>query len=203
MFRKPSGSHGFSFGRLMTNSFPNFANDNAERDATLTVDQQNAVYGHQLSLANPLTLDQDTFWAAGFCDAQKISKQVYNGLVKEGILHNESSQIDVDKIGPNTTHHLSVVSVHIQRAVIGLLFWWIEEQQRLNKLFKDLEEVDGLIASSDGGEKLRMLEAEKAKIQAQIRQRPGDRRHDTHVGGSETAGEHEQLPAYSRQVPGS
>src|ERR1700761_1224266 len=48
MFRKASGGTGFSFSRLVTNSFPNFANDNPEQDADLSMNEKDIVWIHQV-----------------------------------------------------------------------------------------------------------------------------------------------------------
>lgn len=70
MYRKPSGGTGFSFGRLVTNAFPNFANDNSEQDADLTATEQDGLWMHQVVGADacgrpPMTLDAESALRAG------------------------------------------------------------------------------------------------------------------------------------------
>lgn len=62
MFRRPSGGIGFSWNRLVTNAVPNFANNNPERDADLTLAEQDLLWTHQTAGAvaggrSPMTLD--------------------------------------------------------------------------------------------------------------------------------------------------
>jgi hypothetical protein len=64
MFRRPSGGIGFSWNRLVTNAVPNFANNNPERDADLTLAEQDLLWTHQTSGAvaggrSPMTLDSE------------------------------------------------------------------------------------------------------------------------------------------------
>lgn len=61
---------GFSFNRLMTNAFPNFANDNAEQDADLTSTEKDLLWVHQVlgaekSSRSPMTLDEGSALSAG------------------------------------------------------------------------------------------------------------------------------------------
>ena len=71
MYRKNSGSTGFSFGRLMVNAFPNFANDTPEQDAELTSNEKDILWIHQVQGAQltgnrkPMELDEESFMKAG------------------------------------------------------------------------------------------------------------------------------------------
>ena len=64
MFRQPSGTLGFSWTRLITNAVPNFANRNPERDADLSLQEQDVLWTHQTSGAaagrrSSMTLDNE------------------------------------------------------------------------------------------------------------------------------------------------
>jgi hypothetical protein len=70
MFRRPSGKLGFSFTRFITSAFPNFANDNPERDADLTLAEKDLLWVHQIYGAksrgrSPMTLDGESFLKGG------------------------------------------------------------------------------------------------------------------------------------------
>ena len=70
MYRKSSGGIGFSFGRLMINAFPNFANDNPEQDAELSMDEKDILWMHQVQGSEsakrpPMTLDTESALKAG------------------------------------------------------------------------------------------------------------------------------------------
>lgn len=65
MFRRPNGKLGFSFGRLIQNAVPNFASDNPDRDADISVAQQDMLFVHQLQTASPMQLDDISFRVAG------------------------------------------------------------------------------------------------------------------------------------------
>lgn len=65
MFRKRNGSLGFSFGRLVTNAVPNFATYNPERDADVSLLQQDLLFVHQLHTADSTRLDDCSFRLAG------------------------------------------------------------------------------------------------------------------------------------------
>jgi hypothetical protein len=73
MYRKPSGSTGFSFSRLMTNAFPNFASDRPEDDAELSMTEKDILWVHQVLGAEhakrpPMTLDEGS---AKACDVTR------------------------------------------------------------------------------------------------------------------------------------
>jgi hypothetical protein len=64
MYRTSSGRMRFSFGRLMTNMFPNFANDSAN-DVDMSLDHQNSLFRWQLSQENPNVLNDLSFFVGG------------------------------------------------------------------------------------------------------------------------------------------
>jgi len=64
MYRKPSGSVGFSWGRLITNAEPNFANDSAN-DVDLSPKQQDDLFKWQLNLEDPKVFNDVTLFIAG------------------------------------------------------------------------------------------------------------------------------------------
>ena len=65
MFRNSSGSLSFSFGRLVQNAVPNFANDTPSDDADVSLLHQDLLFEHQLHTAEPTRLDDTSFKLAG------------------------------------------------------------------------------------------------------------------------------------------
>ncbi|KIV85750.1 hypothetical protein PV11_01412 [Exophiala sideris] len=155
MYRKPSGSMGFSFNRLMTNTVPNFANDNPEDDADITSTQKDLLWVHQLGAAetsgrSPMTLDELSTFSAGIVTSEKNSARIHKELVKNGIINPAAPLgIDTTRITQKLPHELAFVSVHAQRKTVGMLFFW--EQEALRWRLLDQEESELKSALEDEG----------------------------------------------------
>lgn len=65
MFRRPSGGLGFSFNRMVQNAVPNFASDNPERDADVSLAQQDLLFQYQLTREHPMMLEDESFRIVG------------------------------------------------------------------------------------------------------------------------------------------
>ncbi|KIY03332.1 uncharacterized protein Z520_00023 [Fonsecaea multimorphosa CBS 102226] len=128
MYRKASGGIGFSFNRFMTNAVPNFASDDPERDADLTLNEKDAFWTHQVSGAqtaqrSPMTLDAESALKAGITPHAKVSARIHKELVKNGVIDPSAPLgIDTTRITPKFAHQLAFVSVAVQRKVVGMLF---------------------------------------------------------------------------------
>ncbi|OAL32983.1 hypothetical protein AYO22_00068 [Fonsecaea multimorphosa] len=123
MYRKASGGIGFSFNRFMTNAVPNFASDDPERDADLTLNEKDAFWTHQVSGAqtaqrSPMTLDAESALKAGITPHAKVSARIHKELVKNGVIDPSAPLgIDTTRITPKFAHQLAFVSVAVQRKV--------------------------------------------------------------------------------------
>ena len=154
----------FSFTRFVLNAFPNFAYDDVN-DVDLTPAQADALVTHQLSLADPLHLTKDSFFIAGITQSHSISGKVYNALLKAGIISEAPSAdekssgsepnqhpapLNTSAISRNFAHQMACISVHAQRKLVGMLFFWEEELKRFQLL--DAEEAEILMAIKTEGQ---------------------------------------------------
>jgi hypothetical protein len=71
MFKKNDGSLGFSWNRLVTNTFPNFANDN-KNDVEMKPAQADALFQWQIHQEDPTKLDELAFLEAGVTGMLKL-----------------------------------------------------------------------------------------------------------------------------------
>ncbi|EXJ74244.1 uncharacterized protein A1O5_02540 [Cladophialophora psammophila CBS 110553] len=170
MYRKPSGQMGFSFNRFMTNAFPNFANDNPERDADLTMDEKDTLWTHQVTRAeaaqrSPMTLDAGSALMAGITPNNKISARIHKELVKNGIIDPSAPLgIDTTRITPKFAHQLAFISVAAQRKVVGMLFFWEEEAIRWRLLEQEQAEIETAMGVVEGG----VTEETKKELQVRL-----------------------------------
>lgn len=149
MYRKRNGSLGFSFTRFANAAVPNFF---ADVTPTTTVDltgyRRDMCYMHQITAANPYALDERSFYVAGVVDTESVSKRVYTKLRKHEMIR-EDGTVDTFKISPRFPHQLALLNLNRQKDLIGMLFWWEEECQRLRKLEGEEKELDTLISESE------------------------------------------------------
>ncbi|KIW88523.1 uncharacterized protein Z519_11092 [Cladophialophora bantiana CBS 173.52] len=149
MYRKRNGSLGFSFTRFANAAVPNFfADETPSRTVDLTGYRRDMCYMHQIASANPYTLDERSFYVAGVVDAESVSRKVYAKLKKNEIL-KEDGLVDTHKIGPKFPHQLALLNIYRQKDLVGMLFWWEEECQRLRKLDAEEMDLDALISESE------------------------------------------------------
>ncbi|RFU26824.1 hypothetical protein B7463_g9521, partial [Scytalidium lignicola] len=147
----------FSFTRFITNAVPNFARDDIN-DVDLSPVQADALLRYQLALPHPRYLDPKSFFIAGITGSQSMSKDVYKVLVKHNILvptPNDLSPsppptqdpdrnvmpVNTSGITKNFANQLAVISVHAQRKLVGMLFFWEEECMRWNVLDGEEKEI--------------------------------------------------------------
>ncbi|KAK5452016.1 hypothetical protein LTS15_007739 [Exophiala xenobiotica] len=155
MYRKRNGSLGFSFTRFAHAAVPNFfADESPVRTADLTAWRRDMCYMHQIASADgPYALDERSFYVAGVVDSEGVSKKVYKALRKNGILREEEGRdgavVDTHRIGAQFPHQLAMLNIVAQKDLVGMLFWWEEECQRLRKLDDEERELDGLVGASE------------------------------------------------------
>ena len=125
MYRKRNGSLGFSFTRFAHAAVPNFFEDPSPiRTVSLTSYRYDMCYMHQIASPNPYALDDRSFYVAGVCDGENVSKKVYNALIKHGILKIEDGTVDTYKIGPQFTHQFALLNINRQKDLVVMLLWW-------------------------------------------------------------------------------
>lgn len=159
----------FSFMRLVNNAIPNFARDDKD-DVDLSPLYADALVRYQLSLPNPPYLSPLSFKNAGLTPSDSISKKIFSSLLKHGIVaaapgSNPSSRknsavesnylqkaanfsqgesgrtVFTEKIGRDFANQLAVISVHAQRKLVGVLFFWEEECKRWALLGEEEAEI--------------------------------------------------------------
>ncbi|ETI19642.1 hypothetical protein G647_08654 [Cladophialophora carrionii CBS 160.54] len=150
MYRKRNGSLGFSFTRFANAAVPNFfADPTPSYHVDLTGYRRDMCYMHQIASADPYSLDERSFYVAGVVDSESVSKRVHAKLKKHEILREDGS-VDTFKIGPRFPHQLALLNLNRQKDLVGMLFWWEEECQRLRKLQAEEKELDSLIEEAEG-----------------------------------------------------
>jgi len=189
MYRKRNGSLGFSFTRFANAAVPNFFEDpSPSQTADLTSQRRDMLYMHQIVSQDCYALDLRSFYVAGVAESEGISKKIHKALRKYEIL-NEDNTVNTHKIGSRFTHQLAFLNVYRQRELVGLLFWWEEEHQRLKKLEAEEHDLDGMILDAeqkvsltvdDSGTKemLDQLKFARERVRMKKRQRPSQRRQD-------------------------
>jgi hypothetical protein len=148
MYRKRNGSLGFSITRFANAAIPRFFEDTPMRTAHLDSHRNDMCYAHQIASRDPYALDERSFYVAGIIDSESVSRKVFRILKKLGILR-EDGTVDTYKIGPRFTHQMATLNVNRQRDLVGMLFWWEEECQRLRKLGVEEVELTGLIEEAE------------------------------------------------------
>ncbi|EXJ61724.1 hypothetical protein A1O7_02153 [Cladophialophora yegresii CBS 114405] len=149
MYRKRNGSLGFSFTRFANAAVPNFfADPTPSHHIDLTTYRHDMCYVHQIASPNPYALDERSFYVAGVVDSESVSKRVHSKLMRHDILRREDGSVDTFKIGPRFPHQLALLNLNRQKDLVGMLFWWEEECQRLRKLEGEEKELDGLIGEA-------------------------------------------------------
>ncbi|KAK5198315.1 hypothetical protein LTR92_002560 [Exophiala xenobiotica] len=157
MYRKRNGSLGFSFTRFAHAAVPNFfADESPVRTAELTAWRRDMCYMHQIASGDgAYALDERSFYVAGVVDSEGVSKKVYKALRKNGILREEEGRrdggavVDTHGIGVRFPHQLAMLNIVAQKDLVGMLFWWEEECQRLRKLDDEERELDGLVGEAE------------------------------------------------------
>jgi hypothetical protein len=141
----------FSWNRLISRVIPNFTDDNAEDDATLSPTQADAIVKHQLALPFPRYLSEESFFVAGVTDNKPYSLKVHKALLKNGLIrappaagHEDDMTVhtvNTQGITKNFANQIAIISVHAQRHLVGLLFFWEEECTRWRLLADEEREI--------------------------------------------------------------
>jgi hypothetical protein len=190
------GGRKFSFSRMIQNAFPVFANDDPN-DADLSPRQADDLVEYQLSLPFPRYLTEASFFVAGITDNKTFSQRVHKNLLKAGIIsapspNNSQPPVTTAAIGKNFANQLSHISIHAQRKVVGMLFFWEEECTRWMLL--DQEEAEILKAIGEGNEENRDLDLALQAVEMKKKLLPSQRaEHTANVG----EGVGHNLPSYN------
>lgn len=187
--------------RLIANAVPNFANDSDDVD--LSPQQADNLLRYQLVLPYPRYLSEKSFFIAGIVGAESLSKKVYKALVKSNIIlpvpedgpssgASQETQMTVNTAGvtKNFASQLAVISVHAQRKLVGMLFFWEEECTRWKLL--DAEEKE-ILSALEAGENMDLAVALEA-VEMKKKLLPSQRGEGTANVGE---GRGHELPAYA------
>ncbi|MCJ1244564.1 hypothetical protein MMC30_001762 [Trapelia coarctata] len=163
MFRKPDGKLGFSFNRFITSAVPNFANS-SDRDMELSAKQQDDLFNFQIGLAEPRVLAEHSFYIAGVVENINQSPKILTSLKKASILseHPDDPTVYTSRISKNFPNQMATISVHRQRKLVCMLFFWEEELMRWKLLDDEQREIQGLLdeVTAQGGRENRSREEE-------------------------------------------
>lgn len=186
--------------RLINNAVPNFARDDPN-DVDLSPEQADNLLKYQLDLPHPRYLSEKAFYVAGIVGAESLSESVYKTLVKNKIIlpvpEDASSSASDVQMTVNTAgvtnkfaNQLASISVHAQRKLVGMLFFWEEECTRWKLL--DAEEKE-ILSAMEAGENNDLKVALEA-VQMKKKLLPSQRGEGTANVG---AGKGHELPAYT------
>lgn len=200
---------GFSFMRLLSNAIPNAALD-SRNDVDLSPAQADNLLRHQLALPQPRYLDAQAFLMAGIAQSPSNSTKVHKALLKAGIVlpapmsstdaaagsqqqPEQHMTVRTAAIGKGFASQLAIISVHAQRKLVGLLFFWEEECTRWKLLDEEEAEIQAVLEEDEGNVDLQSaLRAVRMKKQML----PSQRREGTaNVGGR---ARDEELPSYQK-----
>lgn len=192
----------FSFGRLINNAVPNFAKDDPN-DVDLTPQQADQLLAFQLASPYPRYLGERSFFIAGVVGADSISKKVHTALVKNKMVlpvpeASSSSGQQLETLTVNTgaitdafASQLAVISVHAQRKVVGMLFFWEEECMRWKLLDEEEKEILAAQEANGGNDDLAVA---LASVRMKMKLLPSQRGESTANVGQ---GAGHVLPTYS------
>jgi len=162
----------FSFNRMISNLVPNFARDDPN-DVNLSPSQADTLCSTQFLQPHPRYLSETSFFEAGIVATESLSKKVYKALVKNKIMLpvpegtagcDETMTVSTGGITKNFANQVAVISVHAQRKLVGLLFFWEEELTRLRLLDQEESEILQALDSESGNRDLTVaLEAVEMK----------------------------------------
>lgn len=144
----------------MGNAVPNSARDDPN-DVDLSPAQADNLLRYQLSQPHPRYLAPNAFYIASITGSEPLSRSVHKALVKAKIVlpapkeedGTETMTVNTAGIGRGFASQLAVISVHAQRKLVGLLFFWEEECTRWKLLDEEEAEIRALLDSE--GEEMR------------------------------------------------
>jgi hypothetical protein len=193
----------FSFMRLVNNAFPNMARDDPN-NVNLTPIQADNLLRYQLNIPHSRYLGENALYTSGITGSEALSKKVHKALIKSKIIlpapENGASEEQERQMTVNTAgitksfaSQMAVISVHAQRKLVGLLFFWEEELTRWKLL--DAEERDILVAmEGDLARQNRDLVIALEAVEMKRRMLPSQRGEGTANVGK---GAGHELPSYS------
>jgi hypothetical protein len=167
----------FSFNRLVSNAFPNFANDFVN-DVDLTPGQADQLLTYQLGAAHPRYLSESAFFIGGITGSKSLSKKVHQALIKHKIVlpapeagsskgqaATETMTVNTAGVTKGFASQMAMISVHAQRKLVGLLFFWEEECMRWKLLDQEEREILDALKQNEGNADLDCaLEAVRMKM---------------------------------------
>jgi len=188
--------------RLINNAVPNFAKDDPN-DVNLSPEQADALLRYQLLLPHPRYLSDTSFFVAGIVGAESLSKKVYKALVKNeiilpvpeagssaGVSSDVQMTVNTDGVTKNFASQLAAISIHAQRKLVGMLFFWEEECTRWKLLDAEEKEIRDALENGENSDLRVALEA----VEMKKKLLPSQRGESTANVGE---GKGHQLPAYT------
>lgn len=156
---------------------PNFAND-SPNDVDLSPGQADQLLAYQLASKHPRFLSENAFFIAGITGSESLSKKVHKALVKHKLIlppseaSSSTGQAATETLTVNTAgvtksfaSQMAMISVHAQRKLVGLLFFWEEECMRWKLLDQEEREIVDALKSNQGNADLECaLEAVRMKM---------------------------------------
>jgi len=149
----------FSFNRLVTNTFPNFASDTTNPELSLS--EMDLIFDFQTACAKPKQLTPTSLYIAKINDNESSCKKVFDKLVKEGYLTANPDAIHTDLIGKKFASQFAIIPVFAQKRLICLLFAWEEELMRWRLLEEEEAELKVVLEEETAQEGRKVGELEK------------------------------------------
>ena len=117
---------------------------------------------YQLSLPYPRYLGENSIFVAGIVADEAQSKTVYKTLVKKDLILptpgaatvGAKMTVDTAKVTKNFANQFATISVHTQRKLIGMLFFWEEECTRWKLLHAEEAEILKALETNEGNKDL-------------------------------------------------
>lgn len=137
---------------------PNFAHDDPN-DVDLKPEQADNLMKYQLQFPHPRYLNESAFFVAGIAGTESVSKKVHKALVKNKIIlpvaevesaGGEQMTVNTAGVTKHFASQVAVISVHAQRKLVGLLFFWEEELMRWKMLDAEEKEILGALGTEGG-----------------------------------------------------
>jgi hypothetical protein len=191
----------FSWNRLLTNMVPNFARDDPN-DVDLKPEQADNLVGYQLLSPHLRYLNESAFFVAGIVGTKSLSKKVHKSLVKHKIIlpvpeaevgEGEQMTVTTAAVTKHFASQLAIISVHAQRKLVGLLFFWEEELMRWKMLDAEEKEILGAL-ETEGGTGNKDLEVALEAVEMKKKLLPSQRGEETANVGK---GRGHELPSYA------
>ena len=121
MFKSTSNSTHFSFTRFARNALPNAAPAPAPISTALPPADLDALFAHQLTQPNFVHLSPAALIHAGITTSPKTAAAIHKALVKNGVL---APQVNTAAVGSGFANQVSMVTSHVQKKIVGVLFAW-------------------------------------------------------------------------------